>query len=321
MAAAPKKRPLGRSGIEVAPFGFGGNVFGWTADEKTSFSLLDRFVEAGFSLIDTADMYSIWVPGHAGGESESMIGRWLKKSGKREKVVIATKVGLDMGPGGKGLSRAHIEKSVDLSLRRLGIERIDLYQAHTDDETVPLGETLEAFTRLVKAGKVRAIGASNHSAKRLAEALSVSREGSFARYETLQPRYNLADRSAFEGELQPLCVREEIGVIPYYSLAAGFLTGKYRTQADLAKSPRGQGAAGTYFKSALPLLTVMDEVAARHRATPTQVAIAWLCARPAITAPLASATSLAQLEEIISGASLSLGEDDIARLDGVSSGL
>ena len=321
MPAAPKKRPLGRSGIEVAPFGFGGNVFGWTADEKTSFALLDRFVDTGFSLVDTADMYSIWAPGHVGGESEGVIGRWLKRSGKREQVVIATKVGLDMGTGGKGLSRAHIEKSVDLSLRRLGIDRIDLYQAHTDDESVPLEESLEAFTRLVKAGKVRAIGASNYSAKRLAQALEVSRQGGFSRYETLQPRYNLADRQSFEGELQPLCVRERIGVIPYYSLAAGFLTGKYRTKADLAKSPRGQGAAGRYFESALPVLSTLDEVAAKHKATPTQVAIAWLCARPSITAPLASATSLTQLEEIIAGASLELRKEDVEELDRSSGGL
>lgn len=321
MAGALKKRKLGRSGIEVAPFGFGGNVFGWTADEKTSFTLLDRFVAAGFDLIDTADMYSIWAPGHKGGESEEMIGRWLKKSGKRGRVVIATKVGMDMGPGGKGLGRAHIEKSVELSLRRLGTDHIDLYQAHTDDLDTPLAETLEAFAKLVKAGKVRALGASNYSAGRLAEALDVSRKGGLPRYETLQPRYNLADRAHFEAALQPLCVREEIAVIPYYSLAAGFLTGKYRAKADLSKSPRGQGAAGRYFDAAFPLLAAMDHVAQGAGATLTQVAIAWLCSRRAIAAPLASATSLSQLEDIIAGASLELGAGAIAELDRASQAL
>lgn len=319
--AHPNRRKLGRSGIDVAPFGFGGNVFGWTADERTSFQLLDRFTAAGFNLIDTADMYSIWAPGHVGGESEEVIGRWLRRSGKRESVVIATKVGLDMGPGGKGLSRSHIEKSVELSLKRLGTDRVDLYQAHTDDENTPLEETLAAFTALVRAGKVRAIGASNFSAARMAKALAISKAEGLSRFETLQPRYNLADRLAFEGQLQPLCLREEIGVIPYYSLAAGFLTGKYRAKTDLGKSPRGQGAAGRYFDSAAPLLASLDKVAARHKVGCTQVAMAWLASRPSVAAPLASATSLEQLEEIIAGVSLQLDEESLAELECASQGL
>jgi aryl-alcohol dehydrogenase-like predicted oxidoreductase len=319
--AHPKRRQLGRSGIEVAPFGFGGNVFGWTADERTSFELLDRFTDAGFNLIDTADMYSIWAPGHVGGESEELIGRWLRRSGKRESVVIATKVGLDMGPGGKGLGRSHIEKSVELSLKRLGTDHVDLYQAHTDDESTPLVETLEAFTGLIKAGKVRAIGASNYSATRLAEALAISKARGISRFETLQPRYNLADRLAFEGQLQPLCLREEIGVIPYYALAAGFLTGKYRSKADLAKSPRGQGAAGRYFDSAAPLIATLDKVADRHKVGCTQVAMAWLASRPSVAAPLASATSLQQLEEIIAGVTLKLDQESLGDLEKASKGL
>jgi aryl-alcohol dehydrogenase-like predicted oxidoreductase len=313
-------RSLGKSGISVAPFGFGGNVFGWTADEKASFALLDRFVEAGFNLIDTADMYSIWVSGHRGGESEEVIGRWLKKSGKRHRVVIATKVGMDLGPGGKGLSRAHIEKSIHASLRRLQTEFIDLYQSHCDDPSVSISEPLEAYASLIQAGKVRAIGASNFSAERFAEALALSRQNGLPRYDTLQPRYNLCDRKGFEAELQPLCAREGVGVINYYSLAAGFLTGKYRSVADLAKSPRGQGAVKKYLETALPLLSVVDAVAKRVSATPAQVALAWLLSRASIAAPLASATSLAQLEELIAGAKLELDREALAELDRGSSG-
>lgn len=314
-----RKRKLGRSGLEAAPFGFGGNVFGWTADEKTSFSLLDRFVGAGFNLIDTADIYSKWVPGHSGGESEEIIGHWLQKSGKRDKVLIATKVGMDMGEGGSGLSRAHIEKSVDLSLRRLQVERIDLYQSHVDDPSVPMEETLDAFARLIKAGKVRAIGASNFSAARLREALSTSRRLDLPRYETLQPKYNLCDRKEFETELQDLCVREQIGVINYYSLAAGFLTGKYRSAADLHKSPRGQGAAAKYMETSGRILPALDSVARRYAVTPAQVAIAWLNSRDSIAAPLASATNITQLEELIAGAQLSLDTEALAELDRASS--
>jgi len=299
----------------VAPFGFGGNVFGWTADEKTSFVLLDRFVECGFNLIDTADMYSNWVPGHLGGESEELIGRWLKKSGKREQVVIATKVGMEMKYGGRGLSRSHIESSVESSLRRLQIDCIDLYQSHCDDLEVPMVETLETFGRLIKAGKVRAIGCSNFSAERFAAALAVSAKAGIPRYETIQPRYNLCDRKEFESELQGLCVREEIGVINYYSLAAGFLTGKYRSGADLKNSPRGQGSAGRYFKSAFPLLSSLDSLAREISATPTQIAIAWLNSRAAISAPLASATNVNQLDEIIAGAKLTLADEHLRELD------
>ncbi len=316
--ASMRKKKLGRSGLAVAPFGFGGNVFGWTADEKVSFSLLDRFIEAGFNLIDTADMYSNWVPGHLGGESEEIIGRWLKRSGKRAGLVIATKVGMDLGPAGKGLSRAHIEKSVESSLRRLQTDHIDLYQAHCDDASVPMEETLQAFANLVKSGKVRAIGASNFSASRFSEALQLSIEKGLPRYETLQPPYNLCDRKKFEADLQPICAKEEIGVIPYYSLAAGFLTGKYRTKEDLDKSPRGKGAAGRYFKSCGSVLAALDAVAKRYSATPTQVAIAWLNSRPAISAPLASATSLEQLDEIISGANLALDPEALRVLNQAS---
>lgn len=316
-----KKRKLGRSEIEVAPFGFGGNVFGWTADEKTSFDLLDKFVGAGFNLIDTADMYSNWVPGHSGGESEAMIGRWLKKSGKRASVVIATKVGMEISPGKKGLSRAHIEKSIEQSLRRLDTDYVDLYQSHCDDEIVPMEETLEAYAGLVRAGKVRAIGASNFTAERLTKALKISATNGLPRYETVQPRYNLCDRKEFERALQPLCVKEQIGVIPYYSLGAGFLTGKYRNKADLKKSPRGQSAAGRYFESGRSVLTALDSVAGRFSVTPTQVAIAWLNSRESISAPLASATSVAQLEEIIAGACLELDSGSLKELELASAGL
>jgi aryl-alcohol dehydrogenase-like predicted oxidoreductase len=313
-----KMRGLGRSGIQVAPFGFGGNVFGWTVDEKTSFSLLDRFTEAGFNLIDTADIYSTWVPGHEGGESETLIGRWLKKSGKRNRVVIATKVGMEMKSGKKGLSAEHILKSAEDSLRRLGTDRIDLYQSHCDDESVPMEETLGAYAKLIRAGKVRAIGASNFTAPRLRLALETSSRHGLPRYETLQPRYNLCDRKEFESFLQPLCESEGLGVLPYYSLASGFLTGKYRSAADLNKSQRGPGVAARLLESGQPVLKALDSVAARFSASPTQVAIAWLNRRGAIAAPLASATSVAQLEEIIKGAQLELDQDSVNELEQAS---
>lgn len=313
---------LGGSGLSVLPFGFGGNVFGWTADEKTSFTLLDRFVGAGYSLIDTADVYSAWVPGHKGGESEEIIGRWLKKSGKRSQVLIATKVGMDLGPGGSGLSREHIEKSVDQSLRRLQTDHIDLYQSHRDDPSVPMEETLDAYARLIRAGKVRAIGASNFTPARMGEALAVSRRLGLPRYETLQPKYNLCDRRDFEAELQPLCVQEGIGVINYYSLGAGFLTGKYRSSADLKKSPRGHSTSvADYLKRGAGLLAAMDEVAARLQVSLAQLAIAWLNHQPSVAAPLASATSLAQLDEIIAGAQLELDSDSLAQLSRASAEL
>jgi len=316
-----KKRKLGRSSIEVAPFGFGGNVFGWTANEKTSFDLLDRFVEAGFNLIDTADMYSNWVPGHQGGESEALIGRWLKKTGKRTQVVIATKVGMEVTFGKKGLSRIHIEESIDASLRRLQTDHVDLYQSHCDDPSVPMEETLEAYGKLIRAGKVRAIGASNFTADRLAKALELSSQAGLPRYEALQPRYNLCDRKGFEAELQPLCVKEQIGVIPFYSLGAGFLTGKYRSKKDFRKSPRGQGTAGKYLEKGKGVLAAMDAVAEKHSVSLTQVAIAWLSSRASISAPLASATSLVQLEEIIAGVQFELDAESSKELDRASARL
>jgi aryl-alcohol dehydrogenase-like predicted oxidoreductase len=314
-------RPLGRSALMVSPLCFGGNVFGWTADERTSFSLLDAWVDAGFNFIDTADVYSRWAPGHTGGESEAVIGRWLKKSGRRDQVVIATKVGMDMGDGRIGLKPARIREAVEASLRRLQVDRIDLYQAHKDDEATPLQDTLEAFARLVEEGKVRAIGASNYSAARLAEALETSRRAKLPRFESLQPLYNLYDRAAFEQELQPLCEREQVGVINYYALAAGFLTGKYRTPEDAAKSPRGAGTVKKYLNDrGLRIVAALDEAAQRTGATPGQVAIAWVMAQPAVTSPIASATSLAQLQDLVKAAQLKLDAGTLALLDHASAG-
>lgn len=311
-------RPLGRSGIEVGPLALGGNVFGWTIDEAASFRVLDAFVVSGLNLIDTADVYSVWVPGHTGGESEAIIGKWFKKSGARGRVVIATKVGIEIA-GEKGLSRGHILKSAERSLNRLQTDTIDLYQAHQDDPDTPLEETLGAFGELVAQKKVRAIGASNYSAARLAEALRVSREKGLPRYESLQPNYNLVDRAGYEAELEPLCAREGLGVIPYYSLAAGFLTGKYRTAADLAKSARGAKVGKSYLNErGLRVLAAVDAVAADLKASPAQVALAWLMARPSISAPIASATTPAQLDELVGAARLTLGADAVAKLDSAS---
>lgn len=311
-------RPLGRSGLQVAPIAFGGNVFGWTADEATSHALLDAFVDAGFNLVDTADVYSRWVPGHAGGESESVIGRWLRKSGQRDRVLIATKVGKDMGTGKVGLSRRWIREAVHDSLARLQTDRIDLYQAHDDDRTTPLEETLAAFAELIQEGKVRAIGASNYSAPRLAEALAVSARLGLPRYESLQPLYNLVDRAPYEAELEPLCRAEGIGVINFFGLARGFLTGKYRSEADLGKSPRGAGVKDYLNPRGFAILAALDEVAAAHRSTPAAVALAWQIARNGITAPIASATSVAQWRELAAAAALTLAAADIARLDQAS---
>jgi aryl-alcohol dehydrogenase-like predicted oxidoreductase len=313
-----EKRPLGKSGIHVAPLAFGGNVFGWTADEKTSFALLDAFVDAGFDLVDTADMYSTWAEGHVGGESETVIGKWFKQSGKRDKVVIATKVGLPMGDGGKGLGRAHIMKSVEDSLRRLQTDVIDLYQSHKDDPDVPQEETLEAYDTLVRQGKVRGIGASNYEAPRLAEALAISAANDWPAYVSLQPNYNLYDREEFEAGLEPLCLKEQIGVISYFSLARGFLTGKYRSEADYHKSPRGPQMARYLNPRGFRILAAMENVCARHQASMAAVALAWLIQRPVITAPIASATSLAQLEEVLAGARLKLTAEDVAELDRAS---
>lgn len=313
-------RQLGRSGIAVGPLALGGNVFGWTADEAASFRVLDAFVAAGLNLIDTADVYSRWAPGNQGGESEAVIGRWLKRTGNRDKVVLATKVGLEMGPDQKGLSRAYILQAAERSLNRLQVDAIDLYQAHQDDETVPLEETLGAFGELIAQKKVRAIGASNYPAARLAEALRVSGARGMPRYECLQPNYNLYDRAGFEVDLEPLCAREQVGVIPYYSLAAGFLTGKYRSDADLGQSPRGAKVKGYLNDRGFRILAALDAEAAALRATPAQVALAWLMARPSITAPIASATSVEQLGDLIAATRLQLPPDAVARLDAASAG-
>jgi aryl-alcohol dehydrogenase-like predicted oxidoreductase len=312
------QRPLGDTGIAVAPIAFGGNVFGWTVDEPTSFALLDAFVAAGFNLIDTADSYSRWVPGHHGGESETIIGRWIARRGRHDDVVIATKVGSDMGLGHKCLRRDHIIQSAESSLRRLQVETIDLYQSHWDDDSTSFDETLEAYARLIAQGKVRAIGASNLSADRLTQALDVSRRHGLPRYMTLQPLYNLYDRSAFEGALAALCVRERIGVISYYALAAGFLTGKYRTTADFAKSVRGTGMQKYLNPRGLRIVAALDDVAGRVGATPAQVALAWLIAQPAVTAPIASATSLEQLAELVAAPNVALDAEAMQTLDAAS---
>lgn len=312
-----RKRPLGRSGLEIAPLMLGGNVFGWTADKATSFAILDAFADAGFNAIDTADVYSSWVPGHVGGESETIIGEWLKRRGRRDDLVIATKVGWEMERGGKGLSAHWIMQAAEDSLRRLGIDCIDLYQSHQDDTTIPFEETLSAYQRLIEQGKVRAIGCSNISPIRLEEALAVSRQENLPRYESVQPPYNLYDRRDFEGDLAAVVEENGLGVISYYGLAAGFLTGKYRSQDDLGKSVRGARAAGKYLNTrGLRILGVLDEVAAAHHATPAQVALAWVMARPGITAPIASATSVEQVRELMGAAELMLDDTAMAALDG-----
>jgi aryl-alcohol dehydrogenase-like predicted oxidoreductase len=312
-------RPLGRSALQVSPLCFGGNVFGWTADEATSFSLLDAWVEAGFNFIDTADVYSRWAPGHAGGESETVIGKWLKRSGKRSQVIIATKVGNDMGNGKVGLKPSYIRRAVEDSLRRLQTDCIDLYQSHKDDEGTPLEETLEVFAHLIKTGKVRVIGASNYTAPRLRQALEISGRHGLPRFESLQPLYNLYDRAVFEQDLQQLCVQQQVGVISFYALAAGFLTGKYRSAADATKSARGQSTVAKYLNErGLRILAALDGVAAQTGSTPGQVAIAWLLTRPAITSPIASATSLAQLQDLVQATQLKLDASMVAALDRAS---
>lgn len=318
MSSIPR-RPLGRSGITVAPLAFGGNVFGWSVkDAAGTGRLLDAFVDGGFNLIDTADVYPAWVPGNKGGESETLIGQWLKSSGKRDQVVIATKV----AKWGErpGLSPENIEAAVDDSLRRLGIDTIDLYQAHEDDPSVPLEATLGAFSRLIEKGKVRAIGASNYSAERLAEALRVSQDHNLPRYETLQPEYNLYDRAGYETELEPLVKAQGLGVISYYALASGFLTGKYRDPADAAKSPaRGAKVVAQYLNPrGQAILRALDAVAEAQKATPAQIALAWLMARDSITAPIASASSVEQLQEILQAARLTLTPAQIQALDQAS---
>jgi aryl-alcohol dehydrogenase-like predicted oxidoreductase len=313
-----KKRKLGRSGLEVAPLAFGGNVFGWTVDEPTSFQLLDAFVASGFNLIDTADMYSTWVPGNKGGESETILGNWLKRTGNRGRVLIATKVGMEMGPNKKGLSRAYITSAVEDSLRRLQTDYIDLYQAHQDDPNTPLEETLDTFAQLIQQGKVRAIGASNYSAERLSEALDISERHGYPRYESLQPLYNLYDRAEYETELEPLCLKKELGVICYSSLASGFLTGKYRSETDLSKSPRGQIIKKYLNERGFRILRALDDVATKYHSTPARVALAWLMARPSITAPIASATNPEQLNDLIEATKLELDHSSVETLNQAS---
>ncbi|HEV7136923.1 MAG TPA: aldo/keto reductase [Steroidobacteraceae bacterium] len=311
-------RPLGRSGLKTLPLALGGNVFGWTADEKSSFEVLDRFVDAGFSLIDTADVYSKWVPGHVGGESETILGRWLGSRGNRARVLLATKAGGEIVPGRKGLSAAHIKWAVEESLRRLQTDYIDLYQAHYDDPTVSFEETLRAFGDLIAAGKVRAIGVSNHDPQRLQAALDAGKPHGLPRYETLQPLYNLYDRQDFEQKLAPICRAEGIGVINYYSLASGFLTGKYRTEQDVSASARQRSNRKYMTGRGFRILDALDAVAARTGAKQAQIAIAWLVSRPDVTAPIVSATSAAQMEEIIAAARLSLDREALDGLDTAS---
>jgi aryl-alcohol dehydrogenase-like predicted oxidoreductase len=311
-------RRLGRSDLRVSPLCFGGNVFGWTVDEATSFRLLDAFLDAGFNFIDTADVYSAWKPGNRGGESETILGKWMRERGNRDRVVVATKVGSEMGPGQKGLSATYIRKAVEASLRRLQTDRIDLYQSHQDDTGTPLEETLRAYGDLIAAGKVRAIGASNYEAKRLREALDVSARSGLPRYECLQPGYNLYDRADYEGELEALCRENKIGVIPYFALASGFLTGKYRSEADMAGRARGGRVARYLDERGFGILAALDAVAAEHGATPAQVALAWLMARPGLTAPIASATATEQLDELVASVELKLDPAAIERLNEAS---
>ena len=313
-----QKRKLGSSGLETAPLVLGGNVFGWTADEPTSFAILDAFVDAGFNMIDTADVYSFWAPGNKGGESETVIGNWLKQHGRRDKVLIASKVGYEMSPTQRGLKRSYILKTVEESLKRLRTDHIDLYQSHIDDPGTPVDETLEAHARLVSQGKARFIGASNFGAPRLKESLETSRKQGYPRYQTLQPLYSLSDRQDFEAELEPLCVEQGLGVITYFSLASGFLTGKYRSEKDL----EGKSRAGEVRKHMTPrgqkILAALDEAAERHEAKQGQIALAWLLARPSVTAPISSATTLGQLEELIAATRIKLDRDSIAALDKAS---
>ena len=311
-------KSLGNSGLQVSPLTFGGNVFGWTADEATSFRLLDAFVEAGMNFVDTANVYSKWAPGNQGGESETIIGKWFQQTGKRDQVVLATKVGMEMSPTETGLSRSVILQSVEDSLRRLQTDHIDLYQSHKDDPKTPLEETLGAFETLIKQGKVRSIGASNHTAARLGESLEMSQATGLPAYQTLQPEYNLYDRAKYEAELEPLCQKYALGVIPYYSLCSGFLTGKYRSEADLGQRARGTKVKNYLNARGFAILDALDQVATQANSTPTRVAIAWLMARPSITAPIASATSLDQLEDLIAATRLNLDETSIETLDRAS---
>ncbi|WP_218151069.1 aldo/keto reductase [Nitrosospira briensis] len=313
------KRMLGRTGLEIAPLVFGGNVFGWTVDQQTSFALLDRFVDAGLNAIDTADAYSTWVHGNQGGESETIIGNWLKiLPARREKIIIITKVGSRLAEDKQGLSAKYIMTAVEDSLRRLQTDYIDLYLSHKPDTETPIEETLRAYDKLIQQGKVKAIGASNYSANQLHEALTVAADQGFARYEVLEPEYNLYDRSGYERELRDLCIGEGLGVITYYSLASGFLSGKYRSHDDLGKSVRGQGASKYLNDRGFRILDALDNVAKAHNAAPAEVALAWLIAREGVTAPIASATNIQQLESLIRAVDLTLSASDIELLTAAS---
>jgi aryl-alcohol dehydrogenase-like predicted oxidoreductase len=307
-------RRLGATDLHIAPLVLGGNVFGWTADKATSFAVLDAFVAAGGTMIDTADVYSAWVPGHQGGESESVIGEWLRSSGKRDQVQIATKVGMLPGEGGEKLAPARIAAAADASLKRLGVEQIDLYFAHQDDDSVPQEDVLAAFAKLIDTGKIRALGASNFNALRLKSANDAAKAHGLPHYQVLQPEYNLVSRHKFEGELQDYCVVHDIGVVPYYGLASGFLTGKYRSADDLGKSVRGGRMTDLLEGKGKAVLAAMDEVAAESGATLAQIALAWLAAQPGVTAPIASATSVAQMDELAGALNLDLTEAQLERL-------
>jgi aryl-alcohol dehydrogenase-like predicted oxidoreductase len=312
-----KKRKLGTTGLEIAPLVFGGNIFGWTVDQPTSFKLLDAFVAAGFNSVDTADMYSRWMTGHTGGESEIIIGEWMKRNGNRGKMIVATKVGMDMGEGRKGLSKTHILRSAEDSLKRLQTDYIDLYQSHTDDAETQFEETLGAYAQLIKEGKIRAIGASNYKADRLAAALEASRKSGLPAYQTLQPNYSLIERE-YENNLEPLCEKEGLGVINYFPLAAGFLTGKYRSESDATGKARARNVTKYLNERGFKILSALDQVAKKFNATPARVSLAWLLARPSVTAPIVSATNLDQLKDLVASVDLALDRKSIELLNRAS---
>ena len=312
------RRKLGKTGIEIAPLVFGGNIFGWTADQAASFKVLDAFVAAGFNSVDTADVYSRWVPGHAGGESETILGEWMKQRGNRSKMIVATKVGMDMGDGKKGLSKPYILRSAEDSLRRLQTDYIDLYQSHNEDPDTSLEETLGAYADLIKQGKVRVIGASNHKAERLSAALETSRKFGLPAYQTLQPNYSLIERAEYENNLEPLCLKEGLGVINYFPLAGGFLSGKYRSESDAAGKARARNVTKYLNERGFKILAALDQVAKKYNATPARISLAWLLARPSITAPIVSATNLDQLKDLISSVDLKLDADSIEFLNQAS---
>jgi aryl-alcohol dehydrogenase-like predicted oxidoreductase len=311
-------RKLGRTDLSVAPLVLGGNVFGWTADKKASFAVLDAFAGAGLNAIDTADAYSTWVPGNEGGESETIIGEWMKARGNRSRVIVITKVGSPMGKGKEGLKARYIEEAAEASLRRLQTDVIDLYLAHWPDMATPLEETLGAFQRLIEKGKIRWCGGSNLTVALLEGALAAAKARGGPRYEVLQPEYNLADRQGFESGLAELCEREQIGVITYFSLAKGFLSGKYRSEADLAQSARAGGVKPYLEPRGFRILDALDKVAGRHKAKPAEVALAWVMARPGVTAPIASATSVEQVASLVRATALALTPADMAALDKAS---